>query len=150
MLKKIIFIGIILQALIACSQTEKGPERTQSFMAPREKVWEVLVAVMKKHYPLEIIEDQKGFIRTKTLKGNQFWKAPYQKDQEFFGWSAHITVNLDVSGPVSTVYVYKKVFQQKGFIRAKEEIPSDHVEETVLLYRISKELGIRSRLNRIQ
>ena len=149
MLQKIILIGIALSAF-SCSQTDKGPERIQSFIAPREKIWEALVAVMKKRYPLKTIEDQKGFIQTKTLKGNQFWTAPHQKKQDFLGWRSHITINLDSSGPVSTVYVHKKIFKQKGFINTRQSIPSDQLEETVLLYRISKELGIRSRLNRIK
>ena len=139
----------ILSSLLVTSCTHtKAPVNSRTFKAPREKVWEVLVAVFKS-YPLKTIDEQKGYIETAELKADRFWKAPYQRKRDFLGYSYVITVNLSYRKPIARVFIDKKVYKQKGFISTKEEVPSDFLEETVLLYRIAKELSIRSRLDQL-
>jgi len=117
-------------------------------MAPKEKVWEVLVSVLKS-YPLKNIDEEKAYIETVELKSQLFWKAPHKKHQDFSGYSSVIRVQLEYQKPFSYVFVNKKVYKQKGFISSKEEVPSDQLEESLLLYRIGRELKIRSLLNRL-
>ena len=122
---------------------------SQSFQVDREEVWGVLVAVFKS-YPLKTIDEEKGYIQTEVLKANHFWKPPHEKNKDFSGYSSVITVRLSYKRPISRVFIDKKVYKQKGFISTKKEAPSDLLEETVLLYQISRELSIRSRLSRLQ
>ena len=132
--------------LLSCTHVEEMSNK-QIFKAPREKVWEVLVEVLKS-YPLKTIEEQRGFIETEVLKANQFWKAPHQKNQDFSGYSAQLIVKLDYKKPYARVFIYKKIYKQKGFISSKEEVLSDLLEENILLYRIARELQIRALLEK--
>lgn len=122
---------------------------SRSFPAPKEKVWEVLVAVFKS-YPLKTIDEDKGYIETGELKASHFWKPPHRSRENFTGYSSMIRVRLSYHRPISHVYIDKKVYKQKGFISSKQEVPSDLLEESILLYRIGRELSIRSRLDKLQ
>ena len=102
-----------------------------------------------KSYPLKTIDEQKGYIETAELKADRFWKAPHQQKRDFSGYSYVITVSLSYRKPIARVFIDKKVYKRKGFISIKEEVPSDFLEETVLLYRIAKELSISSRLDQL-
>lgn len=134
----------ILSSLLSLSCVHtKQYINSQSFVAPREPVWEVLVEVFKS-YPLKNIDEKTGYIETEELKTNRFWKAPHQKHKDFSGYSSVITVRLSYKKPISRVFIDKKVYKQKGFISSKKRIPSDSLEETVLLYRIARELRLRS------
>ena len=144
MLKKSLF-ALLSLLMLSCTHTENT--NSQSFQAPREKVWQALVAVFKS-YPLKIIDDHKGYIETEVLKANRFWKAPHMVNQDFSGYSSVITVRLSYEKPIARVFIDKKVYKQKGFISSREEIPSDLLEETVLFYRVARELSIQSQLNR--
>ena len=143
-MKKIVFI-LWSAFVFSCSHTE-DLRRGQVFQAPKEKVWEALVAILKS-YPLKSIEEPKGYIETEEMKADRFWKAPHQKNQDFSGYSSVIKIRLSYREPFSKVFISKKIYKQKGFISAKKEIPSDFLEETVLLYRLSRELNLQSHLD---
>lgn len=108
-----------------------------------------MVAVLKS-YPLKTIDEQKGYIETEVLKADRFWKAPHQKNLDFSGYSSVIIARLDYERPIARVFIDKKVYKQKGFISSKKEIPSNLLEENLILYRIARELSIRSQLSKLQ
>ena len=142
------FFILLFATLISCTHTEEQ-SNSQLFNAPREKVWEVLVAIFKS-YPLKTIDEQKGYIETEILEADQFWVPPHKKHLDFSGHSSVIMVNLDYKKPIAKVFINKKIYKQKGFISSKEEVPSDLLEENIFLYRVARELKIRSRLNKLQ
>ncbi|MDE0091985.1 MAG: hypothetical protein OXN83_01715 [Oligoflexia bacterium] len=146
MTKKSICFGLFF-FLISCTHTEESPN-SLSVAAKREKVWKVLVEIFKT-YPLKIIDEQLGYIETETIKSSQVWKAPHQKKKDFSGYSYLLKVNLNYNKPVSTVTINKKIYKQKGFISKKQEIPSDHLEETALIYQIARELEVQALLRRL-
>ncbi len=148
MYKKLFVVSSLLMLAISCTHTEKQGAN-QLFHAPRDEVWEVLVAVLKS-YPLKTIDEQKGYIETEILGADLFWRAPHQKRLDLSGYSSVITVTLDYEKPVTRVFIYKKVYKQRGFISSKEEVPSDLMEENILLYRVARELNVRTRLNQLQ
>ena len=133
--------------LISCAHTEKPPN-SLSFSADREAVWKVLVEIFKT-YPLKTIDESLGYIETKTIKGANIWTAPHQKKTDFSGYSYFIKVNLDYDRPISNVLISKKVYKQKGFISNKQEVSSDHLEETALLYQIARELEVQHLLKKL-
>jgi len=109
-------------------------------------MWKVMVQVFKS-YPLKNIDPQIGYIETEVIKGDQFWKAPYQKEEKFYGYSSTLQAHLNYKKPISTVSIYKKVYKQRGFISEKEEVPSDYMEEALLFYHIIRELELRKKLD---
>ena len=135
----------IALSVMAISCQHSPDKNSQFFLASREEIWEALVAILKS-YPLKTIDEQKGYIETKELKANQFWKGSHQKNQDFFGYRSVISVQLNYEKPIAKVFIHKKIYQQKGFISSKREVPSDFLEEAVLLYRLGRELKIRRKL----
>lgn len=133
--------------LMSCAHVEEE-QNTIFFEAPREKIWEVLVFVLKP-YPLKTINEQKGYIETEVLKAGRFWKAPYERTKDLSGYTSSLMVKMDYKNSRARVSVYKKIYKQRGFISNKEEVFSDMIEEGILLYRIARELKIRSYLERI-
>ena len=146
MIRKSLFILSSL-LMLSCSHTE-DMANSRVFQAPRERVWKTLVAVFKS-YPLKTIDDQRGYIETKALKANRFWKPPHLADQDFSGYSSVITVRLSYTKPLARVFIDKKVYKQKGFISSQEEVPSDLLEEAVLFYKITRELSVQFQLIRM-
>ena len=139
---------VLLLSLISCIHTEEL-SNSLSFAENKEKVWKVLVEIFKT-YPLKTIDEQIGYIETEIIKSSdsKFWKAPHQKRKDFSGYSYFIAVNLNYKKPISTVTIHKKVYKQKGFISKKQEVSSDQLEETALLYQIARELEVKTLLKR--
>ena len=144
---KNIFCLLLPLFLMSCMHTE---ELSNSLSVPvnKEKVWKVLVEIFKK-YPLKTIDDQLGYIETEVMKSARFWKAPHQKKKDFTGYSYLLKVNLKYNRPISTVTITKKIYKQKGFISTKQEMPSDGLEETALIYQINRELEVQSQLKKL-
>ena len=146
MFKKV-FFSLFSILLISCVHTEETAN-SQTFRASKEKVWEVLVTVFKS-YPLKTIDEQKGYMETEVLEADRFWLAPHQKRNNFSGYSSVLKVRLDYKRPIARVFIDKKIYKQKGFISSKEEVPSDFLEESILLYRVARELRIKTLLDKI-
>ena len=132
---------------ISCTHTEESTN-SLSVVANKEQAWKVLVEIFK-NYPLKTIDEQLGYIETEVIKSANIWKAPHQKKKDFSGYSYMIKVNLNYKKPISTISINKKIYKQKGFISHKQEIPSDNLEETALLYKINRELEVQALLKKL-
>ncbi|MBC6415418.1 MAG: hypothetical protein GDA46_03400 [Bdellovibrionales bacterium] len=117
-----------------------------SFVVNEDIAWKTMVKVFKA-YPLKTIDPHLAYIETEEMKGDRFWKAPHEEDQNFYGYSYIIKAHLNYKEPISTVTISKKIYRQKGFISKKEELPSDYLEETALFYHILRELELKKKLN---
>lgn len=102
-----------------------------------------------KSYPLKTTDEQNGVIETQELRGSKFWQAPHYDNPDTFGYSSVISVRLSYRKPVARIYITKKIYKQEGFMSQKEEILSDLLEESILLYKIDRELNMRARLKKL-
>ena len=127
----------------------KELKNAQSFRVPKERVWEILISILKK-YPLKTIDEKRGLIKTELLKVPHFWLAPHQKEENFSGYSSVLEVKLDYKKPYSKIVIQKTVYHQKGFISFRKKVPFHSLEEEWILYRVAKELQIRSFLEKVQ
>lgn len=118
----------------------------EKYAFSRTQTWKALVSILKS-YPIKTIDAQKGYIETKTLKGNDFWKAPHKKNKNTNGLSAVIKIYLFYKKPYSIVEIQKEVYQQTSFFSDPKKIKSDLLEEQSLFYRLERELSIRKHLN---
>ena len=132
--------------LFSCTHVERKDYVSQSFVAPKEKVWEVVVAIFKRDYPIKAIDAGSKTIETKARTRDQIWKAPYAEKKDLSGLSSTLFVEVIDREHSSKVIVRKKNYQQSGFFSEKKEIPSDLIEESLVLYKIAKELRFRSGL----
>ncbi len=97
-------------------------------------------------YPIETENNEKGYLKTESIKNETVWKLPFDRDKHFneFKYTIHIKLikgKMD-SLPVVRVLVLKKIFTQKGFMSDPEQVPSDGLEEQTILYRIFREINI--------
>jgi len=96
-------------------------------------------------YAIEEEDKEKGYLRTEVIK-TPVWSPPFEEQQKNMSMSYVIYIQLikGTSGfdPVVQVRVLKKIFVQEGFINEPRQIPSNGLEEKVILYRIMREVNI--------
>ena len=136
---------MLFLSFLSCVHTKEEVNNQLSVVVDQDVMWKTMVKVFKL-YPLKTIDPHLAYIETEEIKGEQFWKAPYEKES-LYGYSYILKAYLHYKKPVSTVAIHKKIYRQKGFISKKEEIPSNYMEEASLFYHIMRELELRRALD---
>ena len=120
------------------------------FRASFDEVWKAVQLSLQK-YPIKknIYED--GVIETDFVTGYQAWQPPH-KEKTPQGWKYQIVVRV-IKGnagkhPAQKVSVAKNIVFKKDFFTDEEQLPSDGLEEQVLMYRIEREVFIDQALKR--
>ena len=126
----------------ACTHLEEEAADTEVFMASRSRVWEALIQVFSP-YKLQISDEEKGLIKTKLITGSKVWTPAHDEDKDTSGISYYITAKLIYDKPHATVTITKKMKRKKGFLSDSKTIPSDLMEEQLLLYRLGREIRIK-------
>ena len=126
----------------SCMHMEEEAADTEVFTASRSKVWEALIQVFTP-YKLEISDEERGLIKTKLILGSNVWTPAHDEDKDISGVNYYITAKLVYDKPHATVTITKKMKQKKGFLFDSKTIPSDLMEEQLLLYRLGRELRIK-------
>ena len=126
----------------SCTHMEEDAADTEVFTASRSKVWEALIQVFTP-YKLEISDEERGLIKTKLILGSNVWTPAHDEDKDISGVNYYITAKLVYDKPHATVTITKKMKQKKGFLFDSKTIPSDLMEEQLLLYRLGRELRIK-------
>ena len=97
-------------------------------------------------YPIEVENNEKGFLKTEKIQIETIWKFPFEREDILTAAKYTIHVKLIKgkikSRPVVKVRVLKKIFEQKGFIEEPKKVPSNGLEEKTILYRILREINI--------
>ena len=140
-------------ALPPSSGGDQGP-REKVFYAKLDHVWRAAQLVLQK-YPMQVIDMDKGLLKTAFIKGDDIWVAPHKKNIKLGnGLRYQLRVRIvegHVRGYVATkVTVHKEISLKRDFFSAAELIPSDGLEEVAILYRIGRELQIDKALERVQ
>jgi len=135
------WIFVLSFSMSACTHTAKISNQAL-YKASVDKTWEALVYIFKS-YPIETIDIERRFIKTKILKDSNYWKTAHNKNQKTGHLSAVITVYLFDEKPYSRVEIQKTVFKQSNFFSDPQTIPSDLLEEQSLLYRLKREIYLR-------
>jgi hypothetical protein len=121
-----------------------GPQE-HVFNAPYEQVWRAVQLATAK-YPRKIDDIESGLLETETMKADQGWEPPFLKSHKSGGYRRHIQVRLikgDFEGtPAIKVVVTKSAEILHDFFTEAEAVPSDGLEEKVILYRVDRELQI--------
>ena len=115
------------------------------FYASYDQVWKSVMLAMEP-YSLEEEDKEKGYLRTEVIQGSTLWKLPFEDKQKNTNQSYIIYIHL-VKGmtgfqPGVQVRILKKIFTQKGFINDPERVPSNGLEEKIILYRVMREIHI--------
>ncbi|MCM2280269.1 MAG: hypothetical protein NDI61_00325 [Bdellovibrionaceae bacterium] len=136
---------------------EKKPapvlSRQRVFFAPANEVERALKQAMIK-YPQKIDNPEAGIFETDWIKGDLRFRPAHTPTNYPEGYKyrilARIVKGKSTSKPAIKVIISKQIEMQRDFFTDPEAMPSDGLEETVLLYRISRELSIDKAIRRAQ
>lgn len=123
----------------------------QVFFAKYEEVEAALKLAMLK-YPQRVDNTEAGIFETDYVKGDGRFKPPNKQMEYSSGYRYRILIRL-VRGkteakPAVKVVVLKQIEQVHDFFSEANQLPSDGLEEAVILYRIGRELQINKALQR--
>ena len=115
----------------------------KAFQVSYDKVWKsTLIAVTK--YPLEKNDKASGEISTSSLESGEVFQNYQQapKINEFYTLHISLEKRMLKGKGVTLVTIEKKPLIKGDFMRKDRSLESDGVEESVLLYRIKREISI--------
>lgn len=129
-----------------------GEPVTKVYYAKYEEVEAALKLAMLK-YPQRVDNTEAGIFETDYVKGDARFKPPQKSTEYTSGYRYRILLRLvkgkaDVSRPAVKVVVVKQIEQAHDFFAEPHAVPSDGLEETVILYRIGRELTINKALQK--
>jgi len=128
-----------------------GVPVTQVFFAKYEEVEAALKLAMLK-YPQRVDNTEAGIFETDFVKSDGRFKPPHKQIEYSSGYRYRVLIRL-VRGkteakPAVKVVVLKQIEMVPDFFSQPETLPSDGLEESVILYRIGRELTINKALQR--
>lgn len=159
LISKILFATVLLAAS-GCSLPEKQPtggdevvkqaSKQRIFFSSFDNVWRAAHTVLK--YTIATENPDTGMIETEYIKGVDGWLAPDQKKPPSAGLRYKIVMILakgKTDGRESTrVTIEKRIEVLRDFFSEPDIIESDGLEESVLFYRIERELLIGEALKK--
>jgi hypothetical protein len=128
-----------------------GVPVVQVFFAKYEEVEAALKLAMLK-YPQRVDNTEAGIFETDYVKGDGRFKPPHKGVEYSSGYRYRILIRLvrgktDEKSAVKVV-VLKQIESQHDFFADPGALPSDGLEEEVILYRIGRELLINRALQK--
>ncbi len=156
----VLFLGVFNQACSlfsgASTPLQKEPITAppqRVFQFNYDRVWKAAQKAMVR-YSLAINNIDKGILETDMIKGEDTWMPPYVLKRPSSGLqyrvSLRVTKGKSENHPATRVTVIKKPELFRDFFSESEKIPSDGLEELVILYRIDRELLIEDALTKAQ
>lgn len=153
-------VGVfLLAALSGCATATDQLERklkigepvSQIFFAKYEEVESALkLALMK--YPQRVDNTDAGIFETDYVKGEYRFKPPHKSVEYSSGYRYRILVRLvrgkSVARPAVQVVVVKQIEIAKDFFAEPTQVASDGLEESVILYRVGRELTVSRSLQK--
>jgi len=152
---------VVLSALVlsfsGCVSTD-GPEegtikkasKQRIFFAPFDSVWRAAHTVLP--YTIATENPDTGIIETEYIKGVDGWLPPETRKTPSAGLRYRIVMILakgKAEGRDSTrVTIEKRIEVLKDFFSEPSMLESDGLEETVLFYRLERELLVSDALKR--
>lgn len=142
----------------ALFRENKGPPPTfasqeRAFFAPYDSVWRATQLALQ-YYPIRVNNMDTGTLETDTIRGYKAWTPPHNPNQASGGYSYYLSIRLikgNVNGSDATkVNIMKHATLSADFFTDPQKLPSDTLEEKVLLYRIGRELQIDKLLEKAQ
>lgn len=154
----LLLTGVVSTACALFGPT-RGPEPTYSprenvFFAAYEEVWRASQLALQ-NYPMRVNNMDLGVLETDIIKGFSAWTPPHDPEQRrSTGLSYKLSVRVirgNVDGKEAHKVTIKKDIQvQRDFFSNPEPRPSDGLEESVILYRIGREILIERALQQAQ
>ncbi len=155
-----LLIGAAASVSCAAFKQRSGPEpvglpQERVFYGTFDDVWRAMQMALQAptSYPLRINNMDTGMIETEQVKGTMVWSPPHLEQPSGGGYSYRLTLRL-IKGSLSGRQAYKVTVQkqaqiQRDFFAEPEPVASDGLEETVILYRVEREMQVDRALRRL-
>lgn len=155
-----VLIGIT--GLVGCAAFEErvGPKpvglpQEKVFYGSFDDVWRAMQLSLQgpTSYPLRINNMDTGVIETEQVKGSMIWAPPHLEQSSGGGFTYRLTLRI-IKGNLQGKQAFKVTVQkqaqiQRDFFAEPEPVPSDGLEEKVILYRIDREMQVDRALRRL-
>lgn len=154
-----IALGLLVAAGSGCVIVDKPTDsidpikkasQQKIFFAPFDTVWRAAHTVLK--YTIATENPDTGIIETEYIKGVDGWLSPEQKKAPSAGMRYRIIMILakgKTDGRESTrVTIEKRIEVLRDFFSEAATLESDGLEESVLFYRLERELVINEALKK--
>jgi hypothetical protein len=143
LLTKISLGFFVLSGLSACVSTPLPTENKiyeRVFLADYDEVWRASQQAVIS-YPLKINNMEQGLIQTTPLRSHVYFKPPHLSQKHAGGYRYDLSVTILKMAPKKTKVSLEKNLQvYRDFISQPENLISDGLEETAILYRIQREI----------
>ena len=140
---------LICLNFLSCALLDEDPvpsskEHADVFAAEPDKVWKAIQLAMAA-YPIHKNDMDAGLLETKLMIPEKIWQSPVKPSSKVLSSKYKITV-MTLPGklkgePAIRVIVKKELRYKTNIIDAVKIIPSDGLEEEVILYRIKREIS---------
>ena len=135
----------VLLTTLSCTSIEKN-NLLHSVVFPHSfsTVWSAALLVLK-DYPIETEIKESGEIKTKMIRGYEIWEPPEGMIEGIDKRTYQLEIVLrrglgPRKAPYTHVSIMKNEFEDKDFIQQNIPVPSNGIEENLILYRIQREL----------
>lgn len=136
------------------SQPKTGFKPVSSFVnAEYEKTWRAAQIALSR-YPIQINNIDSGILETLAIGRYDLWtpyhaKKSQQQGGQFYKLKIRMIKGRVRGRPAVKISIKKTISRRRDFFANSEKIPSDHLEEEALLYRIKRELIMEKKLERL-
>ena len=128
-----------------------GEPVSKVFFAKYEDVEAALKLAMLR-YPQRVDNTEAGIFESDYVKGEARFKPPHKPVDYSSGYRYRLLVRLvrgeSVTRPAVKVVVLKQIEIARDFFAEPQILPSDGLEEAVILYRVGRELTINRTLQK--
>ncbi len=136
--------------------TEELEIPSKIFLMNFQQTWQAVLQVIKK-YDIEYQSLESGVIRTRWIDNTSSinFTDSYGNDDSFvkeakFKLIVNITKGSRGGEEISRVAIYKRQLVEQDFLQGWKEIPSNKIQEKILLYRVKRVLDIEEKLKAIE
>jgi hypothetical protein len=144
-----ILIGSFVAAACTSSPKNIAPKNYERvYRASFEETWRAVQQSIIS-YPLKVNNMDVGQIQTTPVRGSTQFKPPHLENMNMGGNRYTLTINVLKESPKTTkVTILKDMVLHRDFISTPEAQASDGYEESVVLYRIGREIDIERAITR--
>jgi hypothetical protein len=144
-----VMLFLLLVSGPALSQSDFESKKIFVFNSAFNDVWNAAQLILGS-YPLETNDQKNGIIRTTELKPGQFWQAPFEKKLEENYAQTLVFQFFKLNPKTTQVEIIKKAKVQTDFLGSERNITVESWEELRLVYKIKREIKIKSILNQLK
>lgn len=141
-----LFLILLFPLIISCTSLQDSTSYQAAFKAPYSLVWQAVLLAMQS-YPIQKEDLEGGILTTKTIRRYSVWTPPPKSIKHINNRHYKIKIFLEKGRENSVkLHIIKNEFMDKDFIQHSIPVASNGLEESVIAYRIQREILLEKKL----